>query len=105
MSSKTASRPDTLATANACGVIFRVWRSGIHKGEVVHFHLSSGVTYHRICTGVDMVVAWNRPEFEVRLLPQTRQATAAEYLPIMRGLFNGTGVAVQRIARLPAAAR
>lgn len=82
-------------------VIFRVFKSGIHKGELLHTHIDSGATYHRICTGADMVYAWNLPEFEARVLPITRQATAAEYKPVLTNLAAASGQPLRRIAKLP----
>jgi hypothetical protein len=82
-------------------VICRVFKSGIHKGELLHTHLESGVTYHRICTGADMVYAWNVAEFDARVLPITRQATRAEYEPVLAKLTGATGVRLKRISRLP----
>jgi hypothetical protein len=80
-------------------VIFRAWKSGIHKDEIVHYWLDSRVCYHRICTGADMVVCRTLAQFRDDVLPMTRPATAAEYEPLLAEFAEIGGV--RRIARLP----
>jgi hypothetical protein len=80
------------------GVIFRVWKSGIHKGELVHFWFDSNVTYHRICTGADMVVCRTAERFRDHVLPRTRQATTAEWRPLVEE-FAAQGIRVGRARR------